>query len=568
MPDKHRSAVTLPSDGFLAKAVESPWLWVFLVLAIMESAAIVWAQGLNPPTLWFDDVWVASLAKLSSFWAVVTAPAPTPPGFLALEWLLHRAIPDPELSVQVLPFAVGLATIPAIWWLVRKLTSSRLAALTAAAALVLDPWIGGEAVAVKQYTLDALISLLLLLFALRLFARPPTARRLLLVVVVALVSIFFSFYSAFLGAALVAVEAVRLARAGRGGWKRALGPLVLYLCGLFAIREGVLQGRAGGGLTSYWVGYFLPLNHVARTLRFLFLRRGPVAVGGGMPFALKSLAILALPGWYWLWRQRGQRPLAVALLLLYLGLPVASALHLYPLGGYRTDLFLHPVTLALVVLGLHAIVSWARSERLRVYTRAVPLAAFLFPALLAPPVSEHYPPAESRKHLDSAIRALQRGDLLLWSGQWMIAYYGPWQYDVRADSASGTSFRIVFRTGPRMVPIEEGPAAVAAMLPCPWTRDSVQVVGSTIKDAHNNDRKLLQSLGFEFRHGVEDEGVFTQWLVPSGVDTAGRSLRDGPSRGTYPPCRSDPVVPSGTRAHAPQGETAHTPVPLETPAGK
>lgn len=534
MSGKHGFSATLPTDGILVKAVESKWLWAFLVLALMLSAGVAWAQGLNPSTLYFDHVWVATLAKLPSFWAAVTAPAPTPPGFLALEWLSHRALPDPELSLQALPFVVGLLTIPAIWWLVWKLTSSRLTALTAAAALVLDPWLGGEAVAVKQYTLDVLISILLLLFALRTFARPATVRSLLLVVVVTLTAIFFSLFSTFLGAALVAAEALRVVRTGTRGWKHALGPVLLYACGIVAIRQGVLTGKTGAGLTDFWLGYFMPVDHIARAVKFLFVTRGPAAVGGGMPFNIKSLAFLALPGWYWLWKRDRDRPFAVATLLLLLGLPVASALRLYPLGDYRTNLFLHPITLVLAVVGIHAIASWARSQRLRVYTRAVPLVAFLSPALISPPVSGPYPPAESRETLQRAIRALQNGALLLWSGQWTIAYYGPWSYSVRADSASGTSFRVVFPDGPRLVLIDEGPAAVAAMLPCPWTGDSVAVVGSSIKDAHNNDRVLLRSLGFRFRHGVKDQGMFTQWMVPDSVAAQGR-----PS-GASLPCRSGP----------------------------
>lgn len=546
MPEERRFALIATSDGFWAKAAESPWLWVFLVLAVMESAAAAWAQGLNPPTLYFDHVWVATLAKLPSLWAAVSAPAPTPPGFVALEWLCHRVLPDPELSLQMLPFVVGLLTIPAVWWLVWKLTSSRVAALTAAAGLALNPWLGGEAVAVKQYTLDALISILLLLFALRTFARPATARRLLLTVGVALSAIFFSLFSVFLGAALVAAEALRVVRRGTGGWKHALGPAVLYLCGIFAIRQGVLQGRAPEGLTSFWLGYFLPVNDVSRAFRFLFVTRGPAAVGGGMPFALGSLALLAVPGWYWLWRREAHRPLAVTVLVLYLGLPVASALHLYPMGDYRTNLFLDPITLVLAVVGLHAIASWARSQRVRVYTRAVPLVAFLSPALISPPVSGSYPPNESHATLGRAIHALQHGDLLLWSGQWTIAYYGPWRYSVRADSASGTSFRVVFQNGPPVVRIDEGPTAVAAMLPCPWTGDSVQVVGSSIKDAHNNDRALLKSLGFRFRHGVKDEGMFVQWLVPDSVGARGRPIPGEVRPGANLPCRSGPVTPLGS----------------------
>ena len=71
-------------------------------------AAVFRSSGLNPPTLWNDDVWVASLTRLDSVVDALLVPTAVPPAFLSALWVTHRIVPDPELALQLVPFMCAL----------------------------------------------------------------------------------------------------------------------------------------------------------------------------------------------------------------------------------------------------------------------------------------------------------------------------------------------------------------------------------------------------------------------------------------------------------------------------
>ena len=98
---------TLSSAAHWQAQYAAPAFWLASCAAILRIAGTR-MPALNPQTLWADDVTVACLAKLDSFWTAVTVSAPLAPGFVALLWVARRMIGDPEVSLQVLPLAFGL----------------------------------------------------------------------------------------------------------------------------------------------------------------------------------------------------------------------------------------------------------------------------------------------------------------------------------------------------------------------------------------------------------------------------------------------------------------------------
>src|SRR5262249_10044937 len=56
---------------------------------LVAATALARLPGLNPASLWWDDLWVATLAK-ASLREALTIPAPTPAGFLLTLWLVRR----------------------------------------------------------------------------------------------------------------------------------------------------------------------------------------------------------------------------------------------------------------------------------------------------------------------------------------------------------------------------------------------------------------------------------------------------------------------------------------------
>ena len=425
--------------------------------AIVLAAVLARAGGLNPSTLWFDDVWVAALAKLPSAWAALSAPAPAPPGFVLLLWGVDKIGLDPEWGLQFVPFLAALATIPLVGHLVRRLTGSPWTGLLAAALMAMSPWLAYYSTNVKQYSLDALITLLLVEVSIRFFAKETTLRDLVLLATGALLALFFSLYSIFLYGALIAVVVARFVIRSSEPWQalgRALILVAVYGGAIAAFYVTLIQPRSATAIQDYWQSYFMPLGFGAGTIEFLALRGGQ-AVTGALPPAVGGVALMALPGLAWLIVARRWRPVGAMITLLLVGLPIASHLHLYPMGGARTDIFFHPVLILLVALGVHAVTSVFAQRRYHHHLVVMPAVFMLFVAVFNP-VPSSYPPADQLETLDHVFDAVARGEpvIVMPAAQWSLAYYGPWAYSVKREPQSSTSFVIVLSDGgPLMLPL-------------------------------------------------------------------------------------------------------------------
>ena len=127
----------------------------------------LWAllPGWNPESLWNDDLVWGAIIRGQDLQTVVSVPAHAPPGFLAALWGLRFLFRDPEWSLQLLPFVCGIVAIPAMAYLVRRLTGDNALAILAACLTALNPLLAHYTVFVKQYSLGFLSTALLLLGA-------------------------------------------------------------------------------------------------------------------------------------------------------------------------------------------------------------------------------------------------------------------------------------------------------------------------------------------------------------------------------------------------------------------
>ena len=100
---------TLEARGFPGPP-SGRFVLVSLYVLLIAATAIARFPGLNPASLWWDDLWVGTLAK-ASLCEALTVPNPSPPGFLFVLWILRRLVPSPEWSLQLFPFLCGLAVI-------------------------------------------------------------------------------------------------------------------------------------------------------------------------------------------------------------------------------------------------------------------------------------------------------------------------------------------------------------------------------------------------------------------------------------------------------------------------
>ena len=406
---------------------------VLAVLLLTAWAALFRSSGLNPPTLWNDDVWVAALTRVGSIVDALLVPAPVPPAFLGTLWIAHRFVPDPELGLQLVPFICALITPGCVALLVFRLSQSHALAVTAACLVVLNPNSSHFSVFVKQYVSDELTTALLLLLGAWALENRAT-ERLRVAAVAAIGAMFLSFTSVFSGAALLAVATLSALRGrfldGISPWPvlRVVGWLTV---GAVLVYVGVLSGRSNQTLSAFWEGRFVPVEDAGATWEFL-RTNGAGALRGALPELLAPGYGLAAVGLLFLLWDRKSRRLGLYAVVFYASIVMASALHFYPISGglpgrpamARTDIFSYPVTVSLFVLGLHAVVRWLPKPGL---FNVLLCCAALGYAVAAPPSVEYYLLNHSRfPRFLEAVASDSDTILLNPNASWYAGYYSTW----------------------------------------------------------------------------------------------------------------------------------------------
>jgi hypothetical protein len=431
----------------------------------IAGAATAWtawhrAPGLDPQTLWADDIWVAALASLDSLWTAVGSPAPVPPGFLAAQWLARRVMPDLEIGLQALPFVCGLAVPLVVFAIVARITSSHALGLVALAVASLDPLAAQVSVFAKQYTLDALLTAALLWLAVRASARPASPPATL--ALAGLAAAPFSFPSLFLSMASVHVATLRLVveRAGRRAIGRAVAIAAAFdvLLGLWYLIG--LRPRVGPSMVRGWLHGFMPSDSLASAWEFV-AGTALALVDQALPGAVAVAAPLVLVGLLWLLARQEWRWTGLVIAAVYVGLLLAAALRLYPVAtGYagRVVLFSDGLLVCLAVIGLHALtrlVAW------RSAANAATAAAAMMLVVAAPARVEYFEHDHAR--FVDALRARAAPDdvvVLNARAAHLVAAYGQWPVRLVPDGSAERFHMRVER--PRTLTLRPAPEGAIA----------------------------------------------------------------------------------------------------------
>lgn len=443
----HAAAVT----ERLRRASASRAAYVVVCLALAGWTAAARAPGLDPQTLWADDVWVAAMTKLPVATAL-TLPAPVPPGFIALSIAARRVVSDPELSLQLLPFICGLAGPLLLGLVAARITGSRALGVVALSLGLISPLIAHYSVFVKQYTVDVAAAALLLsagwsaLAGQRHRTSVPADRWLSNSQCLAPMAAAISIPSLFISVPLVHLEAVVRLAQGWGQRRRvvkALAGVLVVDAVLATFYLAFLAGRRNPTLTAIWRSDFLPLASLRDAAGFLSTN-GVGALATAVPDGWTALLFGVPIGLGWLLWRRDTRLFGTLLLLTYLAVLMASALHLYPIGvefRARPILFLHAATLLLIVAGFDAL--------RRLLARPAAIAAGL--ALAATAVTIWRPAPADYFPLDHStlVRRLEAqagagdGIVLNLPAAYLTGYYGRWPIEsVRDTSPQGFAVRL------------------------------------------------------------------------------------------------------------------------------
>ena len=424
-----------------AAALAALTRWRVRLLAIGLGVLTVGAifrlhTGINPASLWPDDQWVAVLVQHASLPELLELRPPGPLGFFLLLKSVTAVTGLGTWQLQLLPLIMGLAQIAAIGWIAFRLTDRVSLGLFAAALLAGSRTLAVHSLRIKQFTLEAFIVLVLIALAM-LCLRRLRVSTLCLLLIAAVAAMGFSVTAAAVGLVIVNGIALHVLMA-RPGELRISRPAVAALCAgydlIALVWLGLLQTRQANELiVLFWSDFYLPLNDPSALWSFLSMHFTRFFTGA-LPSTLVWFAIGVPLGIVLLCMRRNTRPIGFALLLFYGGMLAASALHLYPLGGRRTDIFSYPVTVLTITGAV-----WTLSRWVRFLPQAALIVVIVEILLFFPASPVTYPQLGGRSAIEMANELARDGDGLVVApcDSWALGCYGRWPVQlVRAEESS------------------------------------------------------------------------------------------------------------------------------------
>ena len=416
------------------------WGWGWRVTAVLATSAIAaraaWARlpGWNPNSLGHDDLVYGAIIR-ADLWSMLTVPIHVAPGLFVIWRGFYELFPDPEWSLQILPFACAIAAIPVMYHVVRRLTGDAGLGLLAAAVTALNPPLAEFTASVHQYAFDFLVTALFLLAAVTLFDNTLRVdpRRFAKVAFAASIAPLFSVPSVLISFPIMhmgALGAIRDWRLDRSRALRVLGATVAYDVAVLVCYL-LLRNRANEMIRGFhFASGFMPMDSLSETVGFL-------ATNGQRLLEMEMgeawLPFVVGLGCLWLVARRPWRVLGLLVVGFYAAFLLASALEVYPLGRGRTDIFAFPVGILLLAGGVHLITAAFPAVRLLRFA----IAALVVTAVLVSPLRVGYRAdgRHDRTILVEALAANERPDdgvILTWSAGFLTAFYGQWPFEIAA----------------------------------------------------------------------------------------------------------------------------------------
>jgi Dolichyl-phosphate-mannose-protein mannosyltransferase len=432
----------MPNDRSQTETFRSRAVYIAVIALLVLGCALRTAQYLGRVSLWHDELAIVRNLEHKHIRQLLTEPLEykqvAPVGFVAAVALSSRVFGINELSVRLVAWLFGLASVLLFWRVAKRFASG--AALVAGITLfAVSPALIFYSASVKPYAGDVAITLLLIFLALLHRERPDDLRTACIAGVIGGAALLFS-YPAVLVTALV--TPILLIAWSQTQSPPPLAPLAAMIGCWFAgaalataaallVRDpetvaymNTFWGSRGGFPPSVHEGLAAFIVWVPRQIFtifahfLLYITAPPLLAIVAAPTV--ALAVVGLP---WLGRRS---PWSMALLLA----PIAAGL----LGAFvglmpfrhRTGVYAGSVVLVLSMVGLEALRTWM-PRRIRWLTAVVatlvagPLALMVLLAARPP-----YPTQESRPVLQELARRRAPNDLIYvyCGGRHAIEFYG------------------------------------------------------------------------------------------------------------------------------------------------
>ena len=419
---------------------------VLALVAVVVRAVEARLPGLDPESLWYDDLLIAATVR-ADLWNMLTVPLHVSPGLLIIWRGLYAMLPDPEWSLQLLPFACGIAAIPLMALVVRALTRDDTLAVLAGAVTALNPLLAHYTVFVHQYAVEFTITALFLLAATRLYsgrASDLDSRCFAGVALAGGLAPFFSVTSVFTSFPLVNLAAVYAVRDWFRNGKRS--PAILWSAAAYNamvfIAYLLLQGRSSPAMRTWFASEFMPIDSTGEALAFL-LDNGQRLVGISLPGWIAGWWPLLGLGLVWLLSRRPTRFLGLVILGFYSARVLASALWIYPLGTNRLDVFTLPVAICIFVAGIQAATAAFSKPAL---PRLLATVVVVWFAVVRPVNARYFNTADSPlvDYLSAAAR-VEDAVVLSEGATYLTAFYGSWPVvlTAQASASHGNAVKLV-----------------------------------------------------------------------------------------------------------------------------
>jgi 4-amino-4-deoxy-L-arabinose transferase-like glycosyltransferase len=351
-----------------------------LLWLVFIGMALRLCRYLADRSLWLDETYLANSILTFSFHDFFVRPLlqwqAAPIGFLLLEKLAVKLLGTGEYALRLVPLLAGLASVPLFYCIIRRCLEPTAQVLAMALFITLEPLVYYSSEA-KQYGIDVVVALAVVLAAMRLRQHPRKGHRMLALAVIGACGIFLSHPAVFTLAAAGIVLLLSFIQSRER--KAALQLIVVGIIwlGLFAVNYlwflRPLMHHAG--LAAFWASDYMP-HEALGAVQWLGLAIYDLYHNyATMWLPLVDTAMIAtVIGIVWFWKN-GLAFLGLLLLPLLLVLG-AAAIHAYPFGN-RLVLFGVPGLVVLIGAGMALI--WEGFVPGRRWIAALIVASVLVP---------------------------------------------------------------------------------------------------------------------------------------------------------------------------------------------
>jgi Dolichyl-phosphate-mannose-protein mannosyltransferase len=338
------------------------WEKAIVLLLILLGALLRVRQYLTGRSLWADEAMLA-LNILNRNFAGMFRPLDydqgAPIGFLLIEKLFNSILGKNELALRLFPLIIGLISLWLFYLLLKRITSGA-GLLTALALFAFNPRLVYYSSEVKQYIVDVVVTILLLLFAAPVFNSAPRKKDFARLTLAGLIALWFShpalFVLAGIGLGLVIITLKERNYASLG---LVIGMGTLWIVEIAFLYSLILKDISQNAyMREYWQGAFLPMPLWSDPGWFNMAINQNIGVQFGIPYAVYFVLLLMLVGWIVLFYQNQNYAIVFACILLIT--LTASALQFYPVFE-RMILFLIPIGSILIGSAVQAF--YQRSQK-------------------------------------------------------------------------------------------------------------------------------------------------------------------------------------------------------------